>query len=216
MDKYKNAKIKVIICDLGNVLMYFDWTNTYLNLEKICGIPIDKLKEKIKKTDIIKQYEFGLIDDNIFLQNLIKILDIANNSLNLNKITDLWNDIFWPNKEMINLITELKSKGLLVILLSNTNNLHFQYIKKKFPEIMETFDESILSYEKKCAKPDSAIFMEAINSAKKRIIDLDISQIIYIDDIKQYTDKAISLGIESFVYKSFPELNAWLKKKLRD
>ena len=54
---------------------------------------------------------------------------------------------------------KLKNNSYKLYILSNTNALHFKYLKNKF-KILSEFDDYILSYRSGHRKPNPIIFKE--------------------------------------------------------
>ena len=80
---------------------------------------------KLIKCRIITSYEKGQISSVDFYKKIINILSLKN--LSFEKFSFIWNDIFSPIKETIELINSL-SKNYELAILSNTNQLHFDYL----------------------------------------------------------------------------------------
>ena len=92
--------------------------------------------------------------------------------------------------------------------MSNTNRLHFKFIKERFP-IINKFDKLILSYNMKIRKPHPRIYKHALklaNTTPKRTI--------YIDDRPELIEGARKLGINGIIFKNLKQLKKDLKKFL--
>jgi biotin operon repressor BirA-like protein len=55
----------------------------------------------------------------------------------------------------------VRSRGYRLILISNTNRLHYEYIRRTYP-ILRAFDHVVLSYKLKTRKPEPAIYRAAL------------------------------------------------------
>ena len=75
----------------------------------------------------------------------------------------IWNGIFWKNDGMDSLVSKLKSRYPLY-LISNTNHLHFEYLKENYP-ILQHFKKCFPSHEVGHRKPDPKIFRRALESS---------------------------------------------------
>ena len=91
-----------------------------------------------------------------------------------------WCNIFALNKNVEKLIINLK-RNFKLILLSNTDKLHFKYLKNKY-KIINAFDAYVLSYEVGYRKPNLLIFSDALKKAKTLPFNC-----IYIDDTPAQT-----------------------------
>jgi len=127
--------------------------------------------------------------------------------LNFSQFKKVWCSCFTGlNKEMEILLKKLK-KNYKLILLSNTDEIHFHYARKKY-KILEIFDDYVLSYEVGYSKPNPMIFLKALRKAKT-----NPGQIVYIDDLYQFVLAAKTFGIKSVQYKTMKKLRKDLKSK---
>ena len=106
---------------------------------------------------------------------------------------------------MEGLLKKLK-KNYNLVLLSNTDEMHFTYIKDNYP-ILDIFDGIILSYKVGYKKPSPLIYLHALKKTGRFP-----SHILYIDDIKGYVRAAKLFGIKSIQYKNFKKLKIDLKQ----
>ena len=194
--------IKTILVDLGNVIVYVDH-----------DVIIDGLvKHSNKNKKFIHDYFYNSLTRRGFDKGKLSSIDFFNkykNNLNLklnfNQFNKIWCSCFTGlNKDMEKLLNKLK-KDYKLILLSNTDEIHFLYLKKKY-KILNIFDDFILSYKVGYKKPNPMIYLHAIKKAKTIP-----SQILYIDDIYQYVLAAKFFGIKSIQYKTIERLNRDLK-----
>ena len=90
-------------------------------------------------------------------------------------------------------------------MLSNTNKLHFEHVKKKFP-VTKLFTHSILSYELGHRKPNRPIFKIALKKSKFKA-----HECIFIDDKKENIMVAKKLGMHAVQFVSTTKLITDLK-----
>lgn len=106
-----------------------------------------------------------------------------------------WNSILldFP-KQRLDFIKQLKQEGKYrLLLLSNTNDLHIDYVKKQVPffdEFQKCFDAFYLSQELAMRKPDPEIFEFILKTHQ-----LKPQEVLFIDDTQENTEAAESLGI---------------------
>ena len=101
----------------------------------------------------------------------------------------------------------MKKQGYRLVLLSNTNAAHFDFLTPRLP-ILDLFDEKILSFEVGVLKPHPKIYSAAIAAAK-----CPPQNCFYIDDIPEYVVAARTHGIDAEVFTDVPSLQAHLKKR---
>ena len=88
-----------------------------------------------------------------------------------------------------------------LVLLSNTNAIHFDSIRSGYAPLLRHFHQLVLSYEVKAMKPAPAIFQAAIEAARCRP-----EECFYTDDIPAYVEGARSLGIDAVVFQSAAQI----------
>lgn len=203
---------KALVCDLGNVVMDFDRTRTYRAIAHLLDGSYEDIKTRIEGSDLRERYELGKLDDDTFCEELAQIAGDTGNKLSPELLKEFWGDIFWPNKEMFAALKALKRQGLILILLSNTNQLHFSHVVKDYPELVSLFDDTILSFQEGKTKPDTEVFELTIRRVRDHKGSVSVKDILYLDDSEQYVRKAISLGMKGFVYRSYPHFIFWLRK----
>ena len=186
--------IKTIIFDFGDVFIDLDKPATLKALQQIGDF---ELTEDIQNANNL--YETGRIDTPEFLNTYSSVLPKATNQ----QLTTAWNAILIGFPEhRLNFIKQLaKNKKYTLILLSNTNKLHIDWIKKNisfYQEFKQCFDAFYLSHEIHLRKPNRDIYNYVLNQHQ-----LIPSEVLFIDDTKVNTDAAKNLGIQ--VWNNNPE-----------
>jgi FMN phosphatase YigB (HAD superfamily) len=194
---------KIIVFDLGGVILKFSHLSICEKLSNISNTPVNEIYEFIFKSDLESKYEIGAITSSDFYNKIIDFLKII---ISFNGFYDIWTNIFEENFETSKIITELKEQKYRMVLLSNTNEMHFNFVKSKFA-IVNVFDAYILSYKAGCIKPDISIFKEVL-----RTTGVDPIGHIYIDDIMENVIAAKSVGMIGIHFKNAGKL----KKDLAD
>lgn len=196
--------IKAIFFDLGNVIVNFSYERMCQKLAEACGLDPIQIHQYLLANDLGVLYETGGISTQDFCNSLRKFARIPCTN---EDILDALTENFYPNETIFPVIQELKAKGLPLFLLSNTCEVHFDYIKKNYP-ISREFDRAILSYEVGARKPDKAIFEAALAAAK-----CPPEQCFYTDDILDYVNAAKLLKIDSELFEGTPILLEHLKSR---
>ncbi len=204
------SAIEVILFDLGNVILPF---NHYQIAEKLSRFVQKKEFQDPAKIfsylfdferGAVNGYEVGKVSSSEFFQSLKGSLRL---SLRFEEFIPIWNDIFLENQEVSEIILDRRG-GWKLGLLSNTNPLHFDYILSKF-SILRVFDRWILSYEVGFKKPAPEIFQKAIAWAS-----VEPQKILFIDDIKEHVEVAVSLGMQGIHFISAHQLKEELMSRL--
>ena len=190
-------KYSVIVFDLGNVLIPFDYMIAFNKLEKIeMGLGQRFLDQYKENYDFHRKFESGLVPEEAFLTTLSGFI---NNKVTRETLIDAYSKIFKVNKNVAALLPELKKKYKLV-LLSNTNIVHQKYGWNEY-DFLKHFDKLILSHEVGAVKPEEEIY-KAVEDYTK----LPPEEHIFIDDIFEYAEAAKNLGWDAIQFKNYNQL----------
>ncbi|MBU0604779.1 MAG: HAD family phosphatase [Candidatus Omnitrophica bacterium] len=192
-----------IVFDLGNTLIRFDHNISANKIAKASNIDAKKVYDTFFDSGITRPFERGTLSPIEFHAKTSKYLGL---DLPYHDFVDIWNDIFWEDREMCTLARELKKRYKL-ILLSNISALHFEHIRKKF-SIIDIFDELVLSYRVGAIKPERKIFDEVVKRAGGNREGL-----FYIDDREDLVKEALLLGIDSTRFENIDKLRNVMKEK---
>jgi len=196
-------RYEYIVFDLGNTLIRFDHNISAGKIAKAFNVDVKKVYDTFFDSDITRPFERGELSPAEFHAKASRFLGL---DLPYGDFADIWNDIFWQDAEMCALARELKKKYKL-ILLSNISVLHFEHIRKKF-DIINIFDEIVLSYQVGAIKPERKIFDEVIKRAGG-----NRSGLFYIDDREDLVKVASELGIDSVKFENIDKLREIMKEK---
>ena len=195
--------IKAILFDLGNVLMNFDADKIALNFQKFFPVVDAKRFEDFVATSIMP-YERGDFGTDAFLQKLSEISpEIA--SISSAILQKLWSDIFREHEENIRLLPQL-SGSYKLIMVSNTNPMHIDFLKANHPQVFAPFDDFIFSYEVHAAKPDAAMYLHAVERS-----GVAPDECLFIDDKAENIDAARTLGIGTCFFTGTENLECMLR-----
>jgi len=201
--------IDLFVFDLGNVILPFEHRQIASKLWQRARNSGKLTEEDIfrdlfdMENGTINRYEEGLSSSEEFFLEVRKRYSLA---LEFEEFGEIWNNIFWDNPEVNEIIMYLKAKGYPIFLLSNTNELHFSYVLDRYP-IVHVFDEWILSFEVGAKKPHKRMYDAIFEKT-----DVEREKVLYIDDIDAYVSAARSYGIQGLVYKSPDDLWKVLRK----
>ena len=189
---------RVLICDFGNVLMFFDRSRTYRALGHVLGLSYRAVRERIEANRLRERFERGEMDELAFYECIMSLFETGH-KVDYEVFKEAWSDIFWPNKNMIEALRGIANKVTLV-LLSNTNSLHFDRAVEHYGDHLALFGRRmVLSYREKVAKPDRAIYERAMKIGGEEVSP---GECLFVDDQIEYVDAAKRLGMEGIVYVS--------------
>lgn len=182
---------------MGGVVLFFDHMLICKRLSILSDYSASEIYKIIFTEGLEKRYDEGRISSNEFYEKIIELLKI---DILFDEFCEIWSDIFWENTKMWQFIRDLKRIKYKVYLLSNTNELHFQFVKNKF-FIINEFDEYILSYIIGYRKPHPKMFQVALEKS-----GLNVSNHIYIDDKEEFAKAAQSIGMIGINFISINQL----------
>ncbi len=204
MKKVSDSGIKVIIFDLGKVIVDFDHFIICRKLAKHCSVTPEEIYDLAFTSKLEAHFDEGKITPKEFFIKTKKHLDL---NIAIDTFKKIWNEIFTLNPGIASIIEKLK-KHYKLLCLSNTNPWHFEYCMKKFP-VLGRFDAFILSYKVGKRKPHTRIFKDAIRKAQALP-----KECLYIDDIEEYVKKAQELEMHAIHFVSVKKLIKELKQYL--
>ncbi|CDF80093.1 haloacid dehalogenase [Formosa agariphila KMM 3901] len=182
--------IKTIIFDFGDVFINLDKVGALENA--LVNFKLDSLPEDL--VHINSLYEMGLMDTSEF----VEFYEESFPDVKSDKILEIWNSILkdFPHHRLEFLKALSESKKYKLILLSNTNDLHIEFVKSYVPffnEFESYFDVFYLSHEINLRKPNPDIYEYVLKQN-----NLVASETLFVDDLTENTTAAEQLGIHTW------------------
>jgi len=182
--------IQTLIFDFGDVFINLDKQGALQNALDL--FDLESLETDMNETNIL--YEIGKISTSEFIQ----FYKLKFPSLSKTDIIKAWNYIIKDFPEYrLDFIKDLaQKKDYKLILLSNTNAMHIDFIKQNVPfynDFKNCFDVFYLSQEIHLRKPNTNIFEFVLKEN-----NLNPSECLFIDDTKANTDTAEKLGLHTW------------------
>jgi glucose-1-phosphatase len=196
--------IRTILFDLGNVIVPFDFKLAYRRLEELCGCPASEVPLRIRSTGLVQPFETGQLGAEQFVREVSAVLGLR---ASYSEFCELWTSVFLPDTLIPEqLLARLRERHRL-LLLSNTNPIHFSMIRATYP-LLEHFHDYVLSYEVGSAKPASKIYQEALARAQCRP-----EECFFIDDMAVNVEAARQHGIDAVQFQSATQLESELRAR---
>jgi putative hydrolase of the HAD superfamily len=192
-------EIKVVLFDLGRVLVDFDHKRAAERIAFFCKKTPKEIYALFFESPATIAFEAGKITSQDFYLEVKKMLDLK---LSYESFVPIWNDIFFlspKNRSVFQLANSLRA-NYKTAMLSNINALHYEYLKKNYP-VFGVFDQVFLSFELGTIKPDKKIYEQVIQELK-----VSPKEIFYTDDRNELVESAKTLGIQGAVFTSFEQL----------
>ena len=187
----EKRKYSVIVFDLGNVLIPFDYDIIIRRLNEIDVGLGDKFYTLYKDNyHIYRQFEKWELTTEEFIEIVLNWLD---RKVTSEEFCIFYSELFTLNEEVISLLPALK-KNYKLVLLSNTNYIHKKYGWEKY-EFLKQFDKLILSHEVGAIKPEEKIYR-----AVEEFTHLPPAETLFIDDIAEYVEGAKKMGWDAIQF----------------
>ena len=183
--------IKNLIFDFGDVLINLDKQAVPLGLVAYGARGLDGRLESLAR-----QYEKGQVSTDRFLGEACSILDEGQPG----RLVSLWNQTIrdFPEERLVFLETLKQAGTHRMFLLSNTNDLHMEYVEAQMGQVLfqrfrTCFEGFYLSHQIGMRKPDPEIFRYVLQNH-----GLEAGETLFIDDTFEHIQGAASLGIQTW------------------
>jgi FMN phosphatase YigB (HAD superfamily) len=196
--------IKAVIFDLGRVIVPFDFKRGYARLAPLCGLEPADIPRRIATTDLVQRYESGTIQSRDFVRELSSHLKFETTYENF---CEIWSSIFLPETLIPESMLEGLARNYPLILLSNTNQIHFEMIRENYP-LLRHFNKFVVSYEVGAMKPLPLIYQRAIEAA-----GCAPHECFFTDDISAYVEGARTAGIDAVQFESAEQIARELHRR---
>ncbi|MFZ2189681.1 MAG: HAD family phosphatase [Candidatus Magasanikiibacteriota bacterium] len=180
------------------MVIVFDLSGVFLN--KGMKVAIKRISNKynlepekirfVLNGSFAEEYRSGLIDVVDFWEkakNKLGVEDIAG-------VKQIFFDSYEPQKSSVELIKQIKSKGIRVGYLSNSPKDRTEYLDKKY-NFISLFDFGLFSFDAHLCKPDKKVYEKLLED-----FDLKAEDVIYTDDVQKNLEPAKELGIKTVLF----------------
>lgn len=184
-----HQKIKYIIFDLGGVLIRIYPEKFHQRISRLALKPFNGIDA------VQNQLQLGWIPPKTILKALKQKYKI---NLSLTQLLYYFNHDYIGKKikNMEGFIKKNLLKKYQLVLLSNTNDIHFKFSQLRLP-FLKYFDKLYVSYILHCVKPNKKIFSYVINDLKSQP-----EEILLIDDTEENIKMAHTLKLNGIKVKT--------------
>ena len=165
--------IRVVAFDIGKVLLDFDYGIFVKTMAADCDRSEPELDTFLNQSPLLAEYESGQLTSKEFFAIVQKETGYRKTEA---EFAAIFENIFTPIPEMIELHRELVERGMRTFTLSNTNEMAVRHIAATY-DFWPRFEGHVLSHEVKSLKPAPEIY-----AALEQITDCTAAEIAYLDD----------------------------------
>jgi FMN phosphatase YigB (HAD superfamily) len=192
--------LDAVLLDLGNVLVLHDNALLLRRFASRAGMEGEQLAARLP-TDFWDRINRGQLDEAGIRATFERASGAA---LTPEEFFELWNCHFTLHEAVFPQVEALLGR-VRVVLLSNTNAAHMRWVRQRLP-LLARFDGLVLSHEVHLAKPDPAIFHEAL-----RLAGAAPGRAAFFDDMPEYVEAATRLGIQGRLFTSAEQFGVQLR-----
>jgi epoxide hydrolase-like predicted phosphatase len=200
----------VLICDFGGVLTT-PLQAGFLAYQDETGVSLEELGNAMGRATEehgdhpLFMLERGEIAETEFWSRLNRHTDA---DLDRHRLRELFFELLDPNRPMIELVRELRGRGIRAALLTNNVREWEPLWRAKLPEIDELFELVVDSAFVGLRKPDPAIYTLTL----ERLGGVAPERCVFVDDLDVNCDTARELGLTAVRFESadqaIPEIRA--------
>lgn len=204
--------IKNIVFDIGNVLAAFRWRDYIKELgftdeaEWQPGGKAWRLAAATTKNALWREVDRGVMPLDDIITAMIATDPEMEDAIRL----------FFADRRRLVMeydysagwISELKSRGYKVYLLSNYSEDHYEYISTHF-KFFGLEDGRVISWQEKVLKPDARIYNILLDR-----YGLKAEECVFLDDTSENIDGAVAVGMQGIVFKDYAQGRAELEALL--
>lgn len=183
--------IKAIVFDWGGVLIDYPISASISYCAELLNVD-KELFERIFK-QYVTMFQKGEITEDLLWKNISKKLKIQKPTTS-SLCREAFHNVYIPKKEMFQLAANLKKNGYKIGFLSNTELPMMKYFKEQHYDM---FDVAVFSCVEGSVKPERRIYEILIQR-----LDIKASEIVLIDDIKEYIKVAQDIGMKGILFEN--------------
>ncbi|MBI4875472.1 MAG: HAD family phosphatase [Acidobacteria bacterium] len=191
--------IRALIFDLGGVIVPLDFPNGFREISAHSPHAPEEIQRRLASSDLYLRAETGRVGRSDFIRQMSELLDLSADEATFQRI---WCSIFPPRTLIEDELFEQLHRGYPMLLLSNTNLIHFEMVRDTYP-ILRHFDHFVLSYEVGHMKPGPEIYRAAVRAAGCRP-----EECFFTDDTAVNVEGARKEGLDAVQFLSAGRLRA--------
>jgi putative hydrolase of the HAD superfamily len=183
--------IRTLLFDLGNVLVHFSHEQMCAQIAAVAGVPTRRIRQLLFDDRLQPRFERGEISESEFHAALERDLG---QPLDFEALRRAGADIFELNHALALRLDGWKQAGVRLVLLSNTCVTHYEWVRRRF-DLLDRFDDCVLSYKIGSLKPEEAIFRTALG-----VIGCRPEECFYTDDVPAHVERGRAMGLSAEVF----------------
>lgn len=196
----------VLVFDMGNVLIRYVDFGPDSKITSKCSRGWNAVRE-LRDGEVRHRYERGELSTEEVFGEFVDKAGYADSRKSFE--TDFCEDLKMSlDKEVYDIVNAIKQKyDVDLLLLSNLNPLHYEYVQKFWPGVFSSMRKCFFSFEIGTRKPEEEAFRKVLD-----FLNLKIGYTcLFIDDAQKNLDTAKKLGFSVILHRNSEELKKELK-----
>ncbi len=198
--------IDAVLCDLGNVAVFFDNEKTVRAFAGISGKSEDAVRDIVFRSGVglFHRYESGDVSSEEFRRSICARLGLTKREIPRNEtLFEAWTDVFTPNEPVFARLRTLWSRGAVITAVSNIDEMRHQKLERLGH--LAVFDYVVMSWIEQIRKPSEELMVRALDRSGAQA-----ERTIFIDDLAENLAPAAKLGIRTHQYVTIKALDMFL------
>lgn len=199
---------RFIYFDLGNVLLFFSHRRAAAQLAELAvGADAEAVWQFAFASDLNTRCDAGEVSAAEFCRLFRARFECRADD---DAIRHAASDIFEANAPMIETVSRLKRSGHRIGLLSNTCDMHIEWLEgeRRFSPIPGIFDVAAYSFRERMTKPSVALYRRAA-----RLAGVQPREVFYVDDLEANVLGAQVAGFDAVQYTTPEAFRAALDER---
>jgi putative hydrolase of the HAD superfamily len=215
------SAIRAVISDFGGVLTT-PLLRSFAAFQDHTGITPEVLgsaMQRIAERDgghPLFELECGRMREDDFLAGLRQELEVElGHEPDLHRFKEIYFEALDPNQPMIELMRDLRDRGLRMALLTN-NVREWEPLWRSMLPVDEIFELVVDSAFVGIRKPEPAIYELTLDRLRARdgLADLDPGECLFVDDVRANVEAARELGINAIRFRTNEQATAEIRAAL--
>jgi putative hydrolase of the HAD superfamily len=188
--------VRAVIFDFGGVLCFHPSEDRFARIADLLGVSTPDLLRMFWANRI--EYDAGRVDSRDYWSGVAaaggKPMDDALLRTLVKLEIELWNNY---DQRILGWVAHLQSSGIRTAILSNLPQPLGEALRAT-PGFLDPFDHVTFSYELRSAKPEAAIYRDAI-----RGVGVPAPEALFLDDKIENVEGARAVGLQAEQYSTW-------------
>jgi len=180
----------VLVSDLGKVLLPFDVRRVWDALGPHFTASLAESRAGLQVVYRETRFGRGGADGAEFHRRLVAATGLR---LDYDAFAHAWSDMFTEDPATVALLAGAPVERRYV--LSNTNPIHWEFVRRRYPHVLAPFDELLASHELGLEKPDAAIYEWVIRHSGR-----PAAAHLFVDDVPENVEGARAVGMDAILH----------------